>query len=32
MLFYRLMQQAVVTDPVTYANIVLPAEEPAEMP
>jgi transposase-like protein len=31
MLFYRLMQQAVVTDPVTYADIVLPAEEPAEM-
>jgi hypothetical protein len=31
MLFYRLMQQAVVTDPVTYANIVLPAEKAAEM-
>lgn len=31
MLFYRLMQQAVATDPVTYADIVLPAEEPAEM-
>lgn len=31
MLFYRLMQQAVVTDPVTYANIVLPTEKAAEM-
>ena len=30
MLFYRLMQQAVLTDPVTYADIVLPAEEAAE--
>lgn len=31
MLFYRLMQQAVVTDPVTYADIVLPVEETAEI-
>jgi len=31
MLFYRLMQQAVVTDPVTYADIVVPAEEPLEI-
>ena len=31
MLFYRLMQQAVVTDPVTYADIVLPAEEALEI-
>ena len=30
MLFYRLMQQAVVTDPVTYADIVLSAEEAAQ--
>ena len=26
MLFYRLMQQAVVTDPVTYENVVRPAK------
>jgi transposase-like protein len=31
MLFYRLLQQAVVTNPVTYGDIVLPAEEPAEV-
>lgn len=31
MLFYRLMQQAVATDPVTYADIVVPAEESAEI-
>ena len=31
MLFYRLMQQAVGTDPVTYADIVLPAEEALEI-
>jgi transposase-like protein len=31
MLFYRLLQQAVVTNPVTYSDIVLPAEEPAEV-
>ena len=30
MLFYRLMQQAVVTDPVTYHDIVLASEETAE--
>lgn len=30
MLLYRLMQQAVLTDPVTYSDIVLPAEESAE--
>lgn len=31
MLFYRLMQQAVVTDPVAYADIVMPAEKPLEI-
>jgi hypothetical protein len=31
MLFYRLLQQAVVTNPLTYGDIVLPAEEPAEV-
>jgi len=30
MLFYRLMQQAVATDPVTYGDIVLPVGETAE--
>jgi hypothetical protein len=30
MLFYRLMQQAVVTDPVTYSDIVLPSEKALE--
>lgn len=30
MLFYRLMQQAVVTDPVTYDDIVLTGEEAVE--
>ena len=30
MLFYRLMQHAVVTDPVTYGDIVLSAEETAK--
>jgi hypothetical protein len=29
MLFYRLLQQAVVTDPVTYDDIVLSTEIPA---
>ena len=29
MLFYRLMQQAVATDPVTYADIALPTGETA---
>jgi hypothetical protein len=27
MLFYRLLQQAVVTDPVTYADIIFPEKE-----
>ena len=27
MLFYRLLQQAVITDPVTYADIVVPGPE-----
>ena len=27
MLFYRLLQQAVVTDPVTYADIIVPEKE-----
>jgi hypothetical protein len=31
MLFHRLMQQAVITDPVTYSDIVLPVEERAEI-
>jgi len=30
MLFYRLLQQAVVTDPVTYADIVVPEPEQVE--
>ncbi len=28
MLFYRLLQQAVVTDPVTYSDVVAPLAKP----
>lgn len=30
MLFYRLLQQAVITDPVTYENVVRPLSKPAK--
>ena len=30
MLFYRLLQQAVVTEPVTYDNVVRPLPKPAK--
>jgi len=30
MLFYRLLQQSVITQPVTYRDIIRPAQETAE--